>query len=362
MSTKNTDKDLHLKLRFKRILFALGYYSPLEVELSHYGDDGKGRHKRASLTDLDVLGIKVDPVLTVHRVVADCKSGKVSDPNRLFWLRGVSDYFGANDAYFLRPVIGDHARAIAPKLGLRALDEKELRALELNLRVDDIPIPLADPDFYEMRNSLWGISVQKGQDITSDQLLRKGVYAYLTYLYWYIDPHRNLFNLISRVSKVAHLLRNNNKEDVLLAYAALQRFVLCLIEIGAYVYSRGISEIHQNVRNYIFGGPLGIKEREQLFKLVEQLTGHKEELDPNYLSEVVELLNRFIKNPVEASNVLLYMDATYDWCELMGNTDLTGVFGMSTNTGSIVLARDACICFARATGLREDLFPGLMSL
>lgn len=142
MSTKNTDKDLLLKLRFKRILFALGYYSPLEVELSHYGDDGAGRHKRASLTDLDVLGIKFDPVLTVHRVVADCKSGRqVSDPNRLFWLRGVSDYFGANDAYFLRPTVGDHARAVAPKLGLRVLDEAELRSLEINLGVDQIPIP-----------------------------------------------------------------------------------------------------------------------------------------------------------------------------------------------------------------------------
>ena len=87
------NKDLNLKLRLKRILFQMGYYSPIEVELSQYDDTGL-ELKRTSLTDLDVLGIKFDPALISHKVVGDCKTGKgVSDLNRLFLVARCSRLF-----------------------------------------------------------------------------------------------------------------------------------------------------------------------------------------------------------------------------------------------------------------------------
>jgi hypothetical protein len=106
-----TVKDLPLKLQFRRILFAEGYWSPIEVELSNYEDLGNTL-KRRSLTDLDVLGIKFDRLFNRTCVVGDCKSGRnVSDANRLFWLRGVKDYFGADLAYYLRPNVDSHIAA-----------------------------------------------------------------------------------------------------------------------------------------------------------------------------------------------------------------------------------------------------------
>ena len=54
---KISNKDLDLKLRFRRVLFCQGYWSPIEVELSQYENLGTSV-KRKSLTDLDVLGIK----------------------------------------------------------------------------------------------------------------------------------------------------------------------------------------------------------------------------------------------------------------------------------------------------------------
>jgi len=149
MSHKPQNQDLILTLRLRRLLFLQGYWCPIEVELSHYESAATGL-KRTSLTDLDVLGVAFDKLFTAHRVVGDCKTGKnVSDANRLFWLRGVMDYFGANQAYFLRPSIDHHARAIAPKMGLRVLDEADLAALEKTLDAGSVKLPLDDWSLQE---------------------------------------------------------------------------------------------------------------------------------------------------------------------------------------------------------------------
>lgn len=362
MNSKQLDHDLELKLRFKRILFLQGYYSPLEVELSHYSEI-EPRNRRG-LTDLDVLGIKFDVVLTPHKVVGDCKSGRVSDPNRLFWLRGVSDYFGANVAYFLRPQIGVHARAIAPKLGLRTIDENELSQLEDNLDASNLVIPIADLGFHVSKTSLWGINVSKGQKPTERQMRKKELYQYLSYTYWYVDANRNLFMLIERCQQIADLLSPKDPADVQLAYSALERFALCLMETGNFVYSRGLSEIPKHVRAYLYGGSIALRERQQLFAELQKLRlpGLEKQLDPEYLDDVTELIYRVISHPHSASKILQYLEAIYDWCVLLGKQDLSEVFSPQLDIGSIVLSRDVCITFCKATGLNEELFGVLLNL
>lgn len=354
------DKDLSLKLRFKRVLFQMGYYSPINVELSQYLGS---RPKRKSLTDLDVLGFKFDPVLTPHRVVCDCKSGKdISDPNRLFWLRGVTDYFGANVAYFVRPRIGSHARAIAPKLGVRTVDEKELQTIERDLDVDALPLPIHDIGFYEQKQSLWGISIPRGAKPTSEQLELKKVYTYLSYEYWYVDQHRNLLRLVAHFQNIAHLLDSQNSTNVLLAYTGLERFAHCLLEMGSVIYARGVSDILKNMRIYLYGGPLALQEKEKFFELLNKMTGANESLDPSFLNDVLELTNRIIHNPYAAAEVLRYLEATYGWCVQLDNKELSPVFSGNPLMGAIVLARDVAITFAKVTGMREKMFSSLLAL
>ena len=356
------NKDLNLKLRFKRILFQMGYYSPIEVELSQY-DDAGSELKRSSLTDLDVLGIKFDPALISHKVVGDCKTGKgVSDPNRLFWLRGVLDYFGANSAYYLRPRIGRQARAIAPKLGIRTVDEKDLQILEKNLDVESIPIPIHDPNFHSQQRQLWGISLPKGVKLTPDQLELKNIYTYLTYNYWYIDQHRNLFLLVAHFQKIAHLLNPIDPRDIFLAHTGVQRFAHCVLEMASNIQARGTDNIPQNAKVYLYGGSLALRDRQEFFKLLNRLTGANEPLDPPFLNDIIEFTNRIINNPVAASEVLRYLEAIYGWCVQLGNNDIAPVFGGKPSLGAIVLSRDAAITFYKATGMREDIFSKILAL
>ena len=356
------DLDLELKLRFRRILFHERFWSPIEVELSQY-ESGAESMKRRSLTDLDVLGIRYDSLFTPFKVVADCKTGRnVSDVNRLFWLKGIKDYFGADEAYYIRPVLNAQTRTIAPKLGLRTLDGARLSGLEETLRVRDLAIPSTDPSQQQLTQSLWGIKVPEGTKPSDSQLALKKVYSYLSYSYWYIEQYRNLLSLVDQFSGVAAVLRPDDPAHTLLAFTGLERFAHSLLEMAASVVAQGASNVPLLSRGYVFGGPLSLREKEAFFQLLRKLTKANEQLEPPYFHDIVELLARLLSNPNGAADVLRHISAVYAWCVDLGNTTLLPLDGTAHNTAAVVLARDAANSFAKATGLNSGLFHALLSL
>ncbi|MGA2322675.1 MAG: hypothetical protein ABSG22_02390 [Sedimentisphaerales bacterium] len=359
---KAINQDLKQKLRLRRILFTQGYWCPIEVELSQYEMLGITM-KRSSLTDLDVLGVKYDKLFSTSKVVGDCKSGKnVSDANRLFWLKGIKDYFGADQAYLLRPIVNSHARAMAPKLGLRVIDDDTLDAMEKNLAIIDYPLPLVDEHIQEEIQAKWGVIIPKGQKPSEDQLQLKEVYAYLSYSYWYIEQNRNLLNILNHFSKVASLLTPKNEAHVLLSYIGLERFVHSLLETTSYILAQGTTNIPRDFRNYIYGGPLSLREKENFFQLLRKLTSSNEQLDPPYLSEVIELTGRIIRNPAGGAEIIRHIQAIYLWCVHLKNTALPPLDREKENTAAIVLSRDAAKIFTTITGLNSLLFSAIDSL
>jgi len=362
--SKAVDLDLPLKLRLRRLLFLQGYWTPIEVELSHYHDLGVGAGmKRRSLTDLDVLGIKFDPLFIQHRVVADCKSGRnVSDANRLFWLSGVMGYFGADEAYFVRSKLDRHIRAVAPKMGLRTLNDSELGAVEKSTGADAFQLPLADVGFHQSVRDLWGIQVAGGSKITADQTRLKKVYSYLSYTYWYIERYRNLLTLVGHFESIADLLSPQNERHVLLAYTGAARFAHSLLEVASFVASMGASDIPQYARIYLYGGPLALKDKERFFELLQKATGISEPLDPAWLREVIELLGRMVRNPVGAAEILRYLESIYVWCVRLNMPTPPALTSGAPNTSGLVLSKDTAVTFAKSTGISEDLFAKLKLL
>lgn len=353
------DKDLSLKLRFRRILFIQGYWTPIEIELSQYENLGTTL-KRRSLTDLDVLGIKYDILFTPSYVVGDCKSGKnVSDVNRLFWLMGVKKYFGADQAYLIHSNIESHARGIAPKLGLRVLDEEALSILENSISVKTLNLPIADTSIQVNLQKLWGINVPKGTKPTNQQLLLKEVYSYLSYSYWYLEKFRNLFNLLEYFKKIASILTENDPSNLLLAYSGLERFTHSLLETASYVSSQGATNIPRDVKNYLFGGVLALREKENFFRLLRNLTKSNEQLEPAYFQEVIELLGRIIRNPYGAVDILRFLEAVYLWKVYLNNQLPLSIGDDIPNTATVVLARDVANTFSKITGLRNAIFSAI---
>ena len=352
--SKALGQDINLKLRLRCVLFKLGYWAPIEVELSRYEYLGTTQPlKRKPLTDLDVLGIKYDATFTPQVVVGDCKSGKnVSDVSRLFWLRGVMDYFGAGQAYFLHPTLHSHARAIAPKMGIRVLDEKELAHLEASTDAGSLWLPLADADVQTRINDLWGILPPGGdRSLTADELALKGVYAHLSYSYWYMERHRTLLHLVTQFEAIARFMDPSDPRHVLLAHSGASRFALTLLDLCDKVLAQGGTDVPHLLRTYLYGGPHGLKDKEKFFTILRDATNSAEQLDPPWLANAIELVGRMIRHPRGASDVLRHLEAAYICCGLNKSMAMPPLDPAIDAAPALSMTKDVALTFCSVTGI-----------
>jgi hypothetical protein len=182
------------------------------------------------------------------------------------------DFFGAQEGIFVKTNLHSHARALAPKLSIRVLDEKGLTALEKALNVEKISLNLADKKTHQKSQDLRGIKFTKGYRATPSELALKGAYQYLQYLYWMIEEYRNVQTIMDRFSEIKGDLRSYDLKSKYLVNIALQRLALSILKMASEVVDRDITEIRQQSRIYLFGGPFFLREREHTIHLLNQLT------------------------------------------------------------------------------------------
>jgi hypothetical protein len=135
-----------------------------------------------------------------------------------------------------------------------------------------------------------------------------------------------------------------------------------LLEAANYILAQGTSNIPRDFRNYIYGGPLSLKEKENFFQLLRKLTNSNEQLDPPYLTDVIELIGRIIRNPKGGSDVLRHLQAIYLWCVHLKNNTLLPLDAQNENTAAIVLSRDSAKTFSTITGVIPSLFSAITTL
>lgn len=362
------DQDQMLKLRVRKVLWSQGYHCPLEVDLSHFDVEESGRAlRRSSLTDIDVLGIRFDRDLRMSTIVADCKSGREPEPSRIFWLRGVMDLFGAREGILVKTRVRSHARALAPKLDIRVLDEDGLAVLAQALDLDSLLLGVDDPNIHRRTIDLWGIDVRRGQRPTDQQLAIKKVYQHLQYVYWVTEEYRNVQTIIERFAAIGGELLVGDLRSKYLVHVGLQRLALSVLRMANAIAARDLTEIRMHARLYLFGGPLLLHERTEMIRLLEEfrqqnnLEGPSIELLPPYFDELVEVVNRIILNSQHAVRILQHLDGVLIECVLGQGRGLQEVLGSVYNTDSLVLAKRVASLFQQHAGfdraLLEELWP-----
>ncbi len=362
-------KDTLLKLRIRRILWAQGYHCPLEVDLSHFEYEQMGRTlKRSPITDIDVLGIYFEPDLRFKTIVVDCKSGNVSEPNRLFWIRGLMDFFGAQEGILVKSRLHAHAKSLAPRLSIRLLDDNGLAALEKALDVDKLGINLMDINIHKKSQELWGIKFPKSHKPTESELTLKSAYQYLQYLYWMIEEYRNIQTIMDRFSAIRESLDYSQLKSKYLVNIGLQRLALSILKMASEVADRDITDIRQQSRIYLFGGPFFLREREQTIHLLNQLTRetsliHDEiKLEPDYFDELVEIVNRIISNSIHASKILQHLDVVLLGNVLGSEKDIEKALDSRYSTDALVIAKRIARMFQKYSGFDERLLEEIFSL
>lgn len=353
-----SEKDLGLKLATRRLFWSMGMSTRLNVKLSTHVSGT--RSKTEEFTDLDVLGISLAADGRASAVIGDCKTVKKAANERCFWLRGVSDFFDAKSAYLVRSFdVPVSTRQLAERLGLGVLTEKDLRAMQgwYERPVQDSITILFDAD-----------AIKRQQDQVSQLDTKLGrLVDYRNLGYWIVEPHRTIDGVIHNLGVASEHLDANHPSHQSLFFDVVWLFSLSLIHATAHVRDTFASDVELALKQYVFGGPAGLREKQIQADLLKQLTdGQGErgadvfEVLPAYFPGLMEVTSRHLRRPTLMTEILRYAEwltlAALD-CSLRSIT-LNDAFGDEFNPVAAKLLGDTVRFLAAASKL-DDAFGAL---
>jgi hypothetical protein len=114
-----SERDLPLKAQMRRLFWTMDCTTSFDVKLRAYITGEQRAAGPQEFTDLDVLSIGFSPSGKPHLTLADCKTARARAVERMFWLRGVSEFFVADEAFIVRSnAVPAAARTLSMRLGV----------------------------------------------------------------------------------------------------------------------------------------------------------------------------------------------------------------------------------------------------
>lgn len=308
-----TELDLGLKIAARRVLWRMGYSTRIDVALrSIPATSGpSGRRRADGFTDLDVLGVGWAPGFRLQRVIVDCKSSSRSPTERMFWVRGVGDFFSADASFMLRS--GDlpaPARQLASRLAITAWSSEELSLLE---QFHPSPLP------FDVEPLCWMFDrerVSASNSAFGDLHKRlKALNAYRQYSYWAHDAHRAPVQLVEHLREAASHLDPRNPIHLSLLLDVSWLYLIAVARAAEHIRAVQISQPQMALTEYLLGGPVGVREKTDLAALLEDLKQSgaipdtvDTELVPEYFPSLLELTVRVLRRPDTVITALQYLE------------------------------------------------------
>ncbi|MGW8569842.1 hypothetical protein [Streptomyces niveus] len=270
-----SELDLGLKVASRRLLWKMGYTTRLDVALRSVANADAASAKRGSrrssgaeaYTDLDVLGFTVAGGFRVQSAIVDCKTSSKGSTNRMFWVRGVADFFAADAAYMVRERdLSDAARQLSSRLRIAALTGEEVTRLEAlhpcGLALDAEPLA-------------WLFQAEKATTVLRafgdlDKRL-KPLADYREFTYWVTDQHRNPLQLIDEVTAAASLLDARIPQHLALVLDCAWLYLLSLGHAAESIRATHIADPDRGLQEHLFGGAAGLLEKRGLAHLLETI-------------------------------------------------------------------------------------------
>jgi len=358
------EKDFDLKIRLNNIFWSLGCYTRLEVKLAEYSLQRKTPEE---LTDLDVLGIRIMPDLSIDYLVADCTTNKdvIRSPiQRVFWLKGVMDFFGASKGYLsltTNESIPEGQRIVAQKLGITILNNDNLINLEkrvVNSSLQQLKLSKSESWLYFEKN------------ITNLSEKIVPLLNFRKHNYWMNPSHQNLYPLLSLVTKYNKWLDETNRLQKALSLDLLTLFTLSLLQMSAYTFQINPENPEIELKSYFYGGYAEMKRMEGIVgninKLMENIPiqgnlfnniSKTLKLDLDYLPNLFDIAFRLLNKPFDSSQALRYLQIILFEKILYKGENTEGMKYLETGFSEITkkLTRDIAKFFCDSTGISEKL-------
>jgi hypothetical protein len=305
-----TELDLDLKVASRRLLWRMGFSTRVDVPLrAVVPGHSPGATKYESFTDLDVLGIMSGPGFALRKVIADCKTSQRRSTERMFWIRGVADFFTADDAWMVRSGgVTAAARQLSARLGISVLEQKDLVVLESHHPTD---LSLNDRPLAMLFDAKAVGSYMKAFTTLSKNLER--LLEYREFDYWVYEEHRNLLQLVAHVKDAARNLDPAHPVHRALFYECVWLYTLSIAQASAHVRALHVTAIDAALQQYIFGGQLALQEKRRLAALLRRLApegveGTDDGVLPVWYPQLLELVSRHLRQPFALNNELRYAE------------------------------------------------------
>lgn len=307
-----SELDLELKVASRRLLWRMGYSTRIDVPLrADAPDPAQIGASIESYTDLDVLGVTLAPAGSVGKVIVDCKTGKSSAISRMFWVRGLVEFFGTDSAFVVRErEISSGARQLAARLDLTALTGTEVTALE-DLHPTQLPLergPLAN--LFDTRH----VAEVHHRYAKQDKKL-KSLLEYRQFDYWVYEPHLNPVQMVEHLRNASRTLDGRNPQHMAILLDCAWLYMLTLLQAIDRIRRVHVSDVALGLKEYLLGGAGQVREKENIASLLSTLQAAGELPDqvnidplPPYVQGMAELVTRIMRRSDRAVEVLRYLE------------------------------------------------------
>lgn len=345
-----SELDLGLKVGTRRLFWDMGLSTRLDVELrGHKAASQRGGAQ--SFTDLDVLGISISPDVRMTTLIADCKTSKRDSTSRMFWVKGVAEFFGADHAYLVREhEVTDAARQLSARLGIGILTSPELARLQsIHGPGPNAESPGLDV-LFDRRAVASHLSAFNGLNNKLDHLLE-----FSQFDYWVNEPHRNPTQLVAHLAKASKLLNPLDPGHRAIFLDLCWLYLLSLTRVTGYVRGGFLGDPERAVQEYLFGGAAGLDEKRLTAALLNRARpSGAPEMDhlPAYFRPMLELITRLLKRPQHLQSSLRYIEVATAFATAAN----VGPIPRALNPGAFdpiaaKLAADVCGFVTRVCGL-----------
>lgn len=345
-----SELDFGQKLEMRRAFWAMGASTRIDVKLSTLVKrDVRNRAGMEEWTDLDVLGVEYVPLVGLVFAVADCKTSKLRATERVFWLRGVADLFGARSAYLSRAAdIPSAARQLALRLGVAAMNSSD-RAQFLE-QTGTMRLP-QDTGFLEAETVRRWEALISSAPTAAEKLQR-----YRRSYYWVFHQRRNLLQLPGYLGESAKSFDIKQRWAQALLIDLAWLYLVTILWAVDELTRLQLSELSNSLQQVIAGGEHEIREKNQLLNALGGLIGTKDLQDagfsvlPAWFSDLVDLASRVARRRSHATEALRILEFTgvesianqgAGWTQAFPNSDPLDA----------KLASDVIRFLARAVGL-----------
>lgn len=239
--------DSVLKESLARKLWLLGFLPQFDAKC--YTPHGIEESRR-EMTDIDVLGFRMDDFFRAQRVAVDCKTGKTSAINRALWLKGLMGERSVSAGFVIsrKPIALDHRQATL-NWGVTLLEEREVDDyFRLTCGVDTVSLKCLELDNW----------MRFRRDIPNAGRI-KALLDYTTYFFWGDPPTRSLRYVLMETRAVRESLAPTQRLHVALVADCICLFATAFLQVISSILSVNLvvdneTRLDELLKVHIYGG------------------------------------------------------------------------------------------------------------